>query len=182
MFKQYLTSPCFCKTNVDATGMSWAVRHSEVATLTFLRNSALQLQSDGAQALSCLRISVPDTYQRLLWSLICLLISLKYVSFQEWHPSFVYCCTWKKAHKQAQRNTFRSIEDVGMTVPKPRKLGRGMAVYRQDRLHTDYTSNPIPASFSLHNAYLVACRRILCKERGWDGVTSCLYTHPYAYM
>jgi len=33
-------------------------------------------------------------------------------------------------------------ENVGMAVPKPQKLGVGMAVYRQDRFHT---SNLIPA-------------------------------------
>ena len=32
------------------------------------------------------------------------------------------------------------------------KLGVGMAMCRQGKLHKDYTSNPIPTSFLFHNA------------------------------
>ena len=37
--------------------------------------------------------------------------------------------------------------DVGMAVPKPQKLGVGMAVCSQDRLCKDNTSSPISVSF-----------------------------------
>ena len=38
--------------------------------------------------------------------------------------------------------------DVGMAVPKTTAtIGEGMAVFRQEMLYKDYTSNPIPPSF-----------------------------------
>ena len=35
---------------------------------------------------------------------------------------------------------------------KPQKLDRVVAVSRQDRVYKDYTSNPIPTSFFLHDS------------------------------
>ena len=131
---------------------------------------------------TCL-ISIPDVWQWLLRSLICLLDSERSFSGKNNLPFNGRLPLCKKRMETSIKNIFKKCRGMwGWPCQKLQKLGVGMAVCRQDMLYKDYTTNPIPTSFllaqkllyliiSLHNSQ----NDFRYKKRCRDGVTCVVF-------